>query len=95
MNTAATLTVGITNRLSPCTCGCRGRDSWHAAHFSRVVRNVEIFGEVREESTKPYGRALAIASGTVKLPRGETRVVFVVAEHEKFGWYRLGWTVAE
>lgn len=41
----------IMNRLTPCGCGCKGRDPWHRASFRRVVTDLC--------SCAPFGAALA------------------------------------
>lgn len=79
--------VRITNRYEPCGCGCGGKDSWHAAHFARVVRNITYFDHIEERKTKAAGTCRAIARGVVKLPQGEAEVVFVVTDEN----YPLGW----
>lgn len=84
----------IINRVSPCKCGCGGRDPWHAQHFNRVVRDVVYLDDLESVRTTAFGRDKVIARGVVKLPRGMTPVGFVAYYLEQTNeWHRLGWCV--
>jgi hypothetical protein len=65
----------ITMRLRPCGCGCKGSDSWHAATFTRTVRDVEILERPILKWGDPDTVAChAVAKGTIKTPWGEEEV---------------------
>lgn len=31
----------ILNNVTPCRCGCKGRDPWHKSWYRRVVRDIK------------------------------------------------------
>ena len=72
----------IQARCSSCCCGCRGRDSWHAWHFDRVVRDVVVLDEperLREDAAPlpdvvEAGASSVVAYGTARFPWGVERV---------------------
>jgi hypothetical protein len=64
----------ITNRMKPCTCGCRGSDSQHRASFDRVVADVVAESGITDTALR-RGHAYA-KTGTARLPWGVVRVVW-------------------
>jgi len=78
----------ITNRLSPCRCGCKGGDPWHARSFKRTVRDVREVAPGTREGTKacPSLPFFVLREGVAKFPWGAERVVEV-----KHGWYQQVW----
>lgn len=58
----------ILNRNAPCTCGCRGRDSWHATWFFRTIRDVRLLDDVEEVQGTTGGYRQAFAEGWAKFP---------------------------
>lgn len=75
-----TINARITRRLSPCACGCSGRDSWHRATYKRNVKNIR---PVNFEPVRVLGsRATWYAThrGTIKAPWGPCEVVYVAPE---------------
>lgn len=94
-NTTRTTAEKITNRLTPCNCGCNGRDSQHARTFVRVVSDVVALDTPALAVTRAFGRATVIARGFVSLPGRDEPVAvgFVVHHVDGFGWHRSGWTV--
>lgn len=63
-------------RLSPCSCGCRGRDYWHRTRYTRTVRAVEACEPRTRDSEgaiaiqKEYGMQVVyiVATGTARFP---------------------------
>ena len=65
----------VTMRLEPCRCGCNGTDSWHAATFKRVVRNVEILEwPILQWAEGENLASYAVAKATIRTPWGEEEV---------------------
>jgi len=71
----------IQNRVKPCTCGCRGADSWHARAFKRVVKDVEDVEAGTRLRTRAYGDSLVLKVGRARFPFGERRVALVAVEY--------------
>ena len=76
-------TERVLMRISPCGCGCRGTDPWHAKSFDRVIRNERVLS-LEESPFLPMvandfeHRVAALAeikapSGVVKVERTELR----------------------
>lgn len=60
----------ITQRIEPCTCGCEGQDSWHAATMKRVVREVEVFDTPHRSNTYMGYETTLCAVAKYKHPSG-------------------------
>jgi hypothetical protein len=76
----------ITQRLSPCLCGCKGTDPWHARRIKRVVRNVV---KVEPDMTE---RFVTLARGEYKHQSGTRVCVFKQVqfdgELQGMGWWQ-------
>ncbi len=59
----------ILYRLSPCKCGCGGKDSWHAGRFKRSLRNVRVFDPPIEDTRHGDVVWLRLAIGEWKHPQ--------------------------
>ncbi len=84
----ATNRVLITVRPSglTCNCGCKGKDSWHAPQFRRVVHDVT---PVRVDLGND---AFAVARGTARFPWGTEpvqRIAIRVEDKEVI----IGWQI--
>jgi len=75
----------ITARVSPCRCGCKGRDPWHAATFRRVVHSVE--SATGTADVRDLGETEITARGTVTAPWGDQSVVRITMHGRDFGWH--------
>lgn len=65
----------IVARIKPCTCGCCGRDPWHAPKFIRAVRSVQPQQRGTTVKVCAFSEPIEIdALGLVDLPFGETQV---------------------
>lgn len=65
--------VKIINRVHPCTCGCKGSDSQHAAKFERTLRDVvDAAGTAKTAD----GWMAYTKTAMVKFHWGVSRVVF-------------------
>lgn len=72
--TRTKLTASITKRISPCTCGCKGTDSWHAKSFDRVIRDVK---DDPGTARTAYGGGTSFEkAGVARFPWGLSRVVW-------------------
>jgi len=88
----------ITQRLGPCTCGCKGRDPWHVRELPRRIRDIRRLDSVEKRKSNDisgYGGTVEIiAEGTYSHPSGETRKaglsVLTVPNSDRF--VVLGWT---
>jgi hypothetical protein len=74
--------VWIRQRLTPCNCGCKGKDSWHAAKIKRVVRNVKPCLRVDVPTDGMFRRVTA--DGEYKHPSGEMARCYLLQ------WYSDG-----
>lgn len=77
----------ITNRIEPCRCGCHGQDPWHQKAYTRRIFNmVDASGTVPTAMKKNcrYDK-----QGWVRVPwsKDPVRVVHVVGDGYKFGWF--------
>lgn len=73
----------ILARTQPCTCGCKGRDPWHARTFDREVRGVcDATGEAADGS--PIYR-----TGVARFPWGTETVEEVGRVGFTSRWWRI------
>jgi len=79
-------TVKLTNRMSPCRCGCNGTDPWHQATYERVLRNVQPATGTVMVKGHPASWDIR-GTAEVKLPWGIARAVLVQVLGHDLGWY--------
>jgi len=89
MATQNTNRVRITQRVDPCTCGCKGRDSWHAATLLRTVRYMTTGLDMRVV-THTFGEVTISAHGYFRHPCGEEKPCgMMVVQGREIGWIVL------
>lgn len=87
-------TKTITKRIQPCSCGCGGRDPWHAQTFERVIK--DIAPETGTCRVTAYSEPVTYRSvGRAKFPWSEDLVKVVEVTIEVNGRvYNMGWFIA-
>ena len=72
--------VNIDARFTPCRCGCKGKDPWHAATFRRVVHDQVPVRDGPEKQGR-VGRLTwrVVARGRARFPWGDEEVLRVEA----------------
>jgi len=65
--------VKIINRVHPCTCGCKGSDSQHAAKFERTIYDIE---EEKDVAQTADGEMSFTKTAKAKFHWGVSRVVY-------------------
>lgn len=85
------LRATITQRWTPCRCGCGGRDSQHAAKVTRTVRAI-----VWLTPHGPFllGEKVMLAEGRYSHPSGERVCYLVGTAREAGGFGCLTWVGA-
>lgn len=80
----------ITRRLSPCTCGCKGSDSWHRPNFQRKLRDERVESGKCEVSALSrevaYDRVARVSMPWSEEPVAVVRVV-VGPRNTVLGWF--------
>ena len=78
----------ITKRISPCNCGCGGKDSWHKGEYRRVIQEQV---ECDEEAMTLAGHTIrCVRKGVAKFPWGKAAVGFwQTHDGTNIGWYVL------
>jgi hypothetical protein len=85
----------ILTRVRPCSCGCKGRDSWHKRSLRRTVHNVEYYPSPRVIGGLAEYERVALARGHIDCPWGGEEVLW--EGYRKSGENKitpLGWTLA-
>lgn len=77
----------IMARRAPCTCGCRGKDSWHQTYYKRKITNV------REGRVIAHDGKIVLASGLARFPWGEEPVRFTAGVLDDGREYEVGWEI--
>ena len=75
--------VYIIARINPCSCGCKGRDTWHRGTYRRTLRNVRP-AEGRVQLLGRCGLIDIDAEAMARFPWGSSRVV---REAKCGGWF--------
>jgi hypothetical protein len=83
--------VKVIKRLNPCNCGCRGRDPWHKAVYTRTVRNIRrTKGQALTTAMGPNNPVEFDLVGTARFPWGTEMVVRL-----RLYGHPMGWNIAE
>lgn len=92
-----TSTKKITQRIKPCTCGCEGRDSWHAATVKRAVTNtVSLAAPIRVRALEGGVWHTVSEIGFYKHPEGVRACgLKVLANGDELGWYAIDFDAAD
>lgn len=80
----------ISQRVSPCTCGCEGKDPWHAKNIKRVVKEIEVFQSPHNARRNEYTVNIC-AVGRYKHPAGWMPCGLEVNKHPDGTWIVYGW----
>ncbi len=88
----------ILQRTMPCTCGCKGRDSWHSRRLHRLVTDVVAL-ETPVKVQAQYGelgfRPLVNALGRFNHPSGELRWCGLECDVGTAGLVALRWVAVD
>ena len=82
----------VTMRITSCSCGCKGGDSWHARTMRRSVRDVQQLDTPVVRWQHDGMRAITVATATIQTPWGMEAVSLHAwsrgSEVTYTGWYR-------
>jgi hypothetical protein len=82
-----TARVPVLRRVDPCSCGCEGRDPWHARRLDRVVSDVRPATGTARCAAEPWSLDFD-ALGTASAPWSDEPVVVArwTAHGRSLGW---------
>ena len=87
----------IVARSKPCSCGCKGRDPWHARHFDRTILDARVLYVEEAEVVEGVVRRTFL-EGVACSPWGDERVVEVGIATETtaaLGRFTKWWKIAD